>query len=508
MSEDRVEVSRLSYVKRNIIWSGISNFFYTLFPFIIRTLFIKYLGSEYLGLNSLCTSIIYVLNAAEFGVSSAFAYRLYKPIAEQDIEKICRLLNFYRAVYFAIGMVILSAGIVILPFLERLIKGDMPTDVNIYLVFAIYLLNAVLTYTVFAYKELILVANQRRDYVDMISCLFLSAMYCLQIVFIIRGSYYGYLIALPCITILINSTKCAVVRKCYPRFVCRGRIEKQYAVEFLRDILSMAVYKFRDMSRNTFDSIVISAFIGLVALSDYQNYYTVLVVPITLRSILANALTPSMGNCVATEDKEVVYEVYKIFAFVYIYVTGWFAICYGGLIQDFIAVWLGEKFVLPNAIVILFTAYYYVMGFCDQTKMFREATGLWNQGRVFAGIEMVANLTLNIVLVYWFGMGGIILATILTILIVNIPFENYIVFHAFFRRGIRGIALIYGKAFVWFTITCAITMRLCYAIINEGYMALIMKAGICVSVPTLLFILFNFRAAEFKYLLQRFGMKR
>ena len=506
MSVEKTAVSRLSYVKRNIIWSGISNFFYILFPFVIRTLFINYLGSEYLGLNSLCTSIIHVLNAAEFGVSSAFAYRLYEPIASHDIPQIGKLLNFYRKVYFIIGTVILAAGIVIMPFMDKLIKEDIPADVNIYLVFAIYLLNAVLTYTVFAYKELILVANQRRDYVDMISCVFLSIMYCVQIVFIIQSNYYAYLLVLPSITILINTTKCIVAKKKYPDFICRGTVDNEYVTGFIKDAISMAIYKFRDMSRNTFDSIVISAFIGLIALSNYQNYYTVLVVPIVLRNIFANALTPSMGNCIASEDKQVVYEVYKVFAFVYIYITGWFAICYGGLIQDFIVIWLGNNFLLSNMIVLLFVIYYYVLGFCDQTKMFREAAGLWNRGKVFAGTEMFANLILNIGLVYWLGLSGIILATILTIIFINIPFENYIIFHGFFQRGFNETAMIYFRAFVWFVIAGVITMGLCHGIVREGYVGLIMKAGICVIIPTVLFFLMNYRTTELRYLLKRFNL--
>lgn len=501
-----MEESRLDFVKKDILWSVISNVFFTIFPFVIRTLFIQYLGSEYLGLNSLCTSIIYVLNAADFGVANAFVYRLYKPVAEQDIEKACRLLKFYRKVYIVIGVFVFFAGLSLMPFLEYFIKQDVPPEVNIYTVFFIYLVNASVSYIVCAYKELVLLANQRRDYVDKIICFVLSSMYCVQIFFVTRKNYYAYLLIMPLFTLMANLLKGIVVKKKYACYVCRGDISKECASGFLKDVLSVAVYKFRDLSRNAFDSIIISAFVGLIALSDYQNYYAVLLVPILLRNILVTAITPSMGNCVATESKQGIFEVYKVFVFVYVYVSGWFAICYGGLIQDFIVLWLGEDFILSDVFVLLLALYFYVLGFSDQTRMFREAAGLWRTGRAFAIAEMVSNLVLNIALAYWIGIEGIILATILTIICINIPFEHHIVYHDFFGYSMKSLALFYGKVFLWFAVAWGITMWSCKFVTAVGLFGLVWKAVICIVVPMIFFLLLNYKEEEWRYILKRFDI--
>ena len=72
------------------ILTGIISTIISLFiPFIIRTMFIRILGIEYLGLNSLFSSILQVLNLAELGVGSALVFTMYKPIADDDHEKIC-----------------------------------------------------------------------------------------------------------------------------------------------------------------------------------------------------------------------------------------------------------------------------------------------------------------------------------------------------------------------------------------------------------------------------------
>lgn len=499
-----VSENRLDYVKRDMLWSAISNVFFTIFPFVIRTLFIWYLGSEYLGLNSLCTSIIYVLNAADLGVANAFVYRLYRPVAEHDIEKACALLNFYRKVYIVIGLFIFFAGLLLMPFLENFIKRDVPSEVNIYVVFFIYLVNASVSYIVCAYKALVLLANQRRDYIDSIACFVLSSMYCVQIFFIIQKNYYAYLLVMPLFTLLSNLIKGMVVKKKYACYVCRGGISKECAAGLLKDVLSVAVYKCRDLSRNAFDSMIISSFVGLVALSYYQNYYMVLLVPILIRNILVNAITPSMGNCVATESKQGILEVYKVFVFVYVYVSGWFAICYGCLIQDFIVLWLGEDFILSDVFVLLLVLYFYVLGFSDQSKMFREAAGLWGTGRAFAVAEMVSNMVLNIALAYWMGIEGIILATILTIVWINIPFEHYIVYHNFFGHNMKKIVLFYGKAFLECVAAWWITMLGCSFMTPEGLLGLIWKAVFCIVVPPVFFFLFNYKKEELQYILKRF----
>lgn len=64
---------------RNVIFGGLLKGYQILVPFIMRTLLIRYLGMEYLGLNSLFTSILQILNLAELGVGSALGYRCMLP---------------------------------------------------------------------------------------------------------------------------------------------------------------------------------------------------------------------------------------------------------------------------------------------------------------------------------------------------------------------------------------------------------------------------------------------
>ena len=110
--------SRLKNSMRNSFWGAISNIIVTLLNFFVRTIFIKTLGNEYLGINGLFTNILYILSFAELGVGHAITYCMYKPIATNDQEKTKSLLRLYKKYYNIIGFIIFGIGILIIPFLS------------------------------------------------------------------------------------------------------------------------------------------------------------------------------------------------------------------------------------------------------------------------------------------------------------------------------------------------------------------------------------------------------
>ena len=154
-----MEGSRLKNTKRNIIWSYIDYAISLVFQFASRTIIVQILGVQYLGLSSLFASILNVLNMTELGFSSAVIFNLYKPIANDDTRTVNALLAFYRKIYRIVGIIILSLGLLISPFIQFLIKGDIPADINIYVLYYLYLANTVISYFVFSYRASYVLIN-------------------------------------------------------------------------------------------------------------------------------------------------------------------------------------------------------------------------------------------------------------------------------------------------------------------------------------------------------------
>ena len=155
--------SRTRNATRNMMFGTLLKIYQMIVPFLMRTVMIYFMGVQYVGLNSLFTSILQVLNLAELGVGSAMVYSMYKPIATDDETRICALMRLYRTYYRVIGLVIAIIGACLTPFIPKLIKSDVPPDINIYILYILNLAVTVLSYWLFAYKNCLFVGCTSKD---------------------------------------------------------------------------------------------------------------------------------------------------------------------------------------------------------------------------------------------------------------------------------------------------------------------------------------------------------
>ena len=130
--------SRTQNAKRNILWGLINKLFSIILPFLTRTFLIQTIGSEYLGIDSLFTSILQILNLSEMGFSSAIVFSMYEPMAYNKVDEVCALLHYFRRIYWVIGSFILIIGLALIPFLGFFIKGSTPSDINIVYVYIVF----------------------------------------------------------------------------------------------------------------------------------------------------------------------------------------------------------------------------------------------------------------------------------------------------------------------------------------------------------------------------------
>ncbi len=187
--------NRTKQIKRNMGGAMLLQFISMVFPFVIRTLMIQKLGDEYLGLNSLCTSILEVLNIANLGMDRVLVGRLYKPVADGNTEEICGLYHFYNKIYYTLAGTILVGGVIVLPFLSHFIAGSAPAGINVYAVFFLYLVSSANTYVSGA-CVLICRAHQKENYMAYSNVISLSISYVFQIVAIYYQNYYAYVFLL------------------------------------------------------------------------------------------------------------------------------------------------------------------------------------------------------------------------------------------------------------------------------------------------------------------------
>lgn len=215
-----MRIERAQNATRNIIFGVFLKVYQILFPFLMRTVMIYSLGVQYLGLNSLYASILQVLNLAELGVGSAMVFSMYEPIAHDDRTKVCALMRLYRLYYRAIGLIIAVIGLLVLPVVPKLISGEIPSDVNVYVLYLINLSSTVLSYWLFAYKNSILQAHQRNDIISKVTLLTSTFQYILQIGALwLFKSYYLYILVQLLTQAITNVLTAIIASKIYPDFV-------------------------------------------------------------------------------------------------------------------------------------------------------------------------------------------------------------------------------------------------------------------------------------------------
>ena len=473
-------------------------------PFIVRTIIIKKLGVDYLGINSLFSSILQVLSLAELGFSASIAFALYKPIENKDKKLINAFLKLLKKIYLIIGGVILVVGAALTPVIPFLIQGSYPSDINIYVIYIIYLANTAISYFMWAYKSVLFVADQRSDIENVVQMIGLLFMYSLQVVFLlVFANYYIYIIFMPISTLLINVVRVIYAKKRYPDYLPEGQLTKEERKGVFKNIGALFGHRLSSTIVSSTDSIFISAFLGLGPLALYQNYFFIISSLIAIISVFYQSITASIGNSIVVESVEKNYSDFKKLTFINVFIVGWMSICYVVLCQDFMRIWVGEENMLPLYIPLLLGAYFFLWKFKDILPVYKDACGMWKQDLLKPYVVSVLNIGLDFLLIYYLGMIGVIIATIFVVFVVSMPWETHVFFRDYFKRKPTEY---YIRLLIYTLIVGAVgvgTYFGCLYMPSGNIWWFILKAFVCAVVPALAFLLITFKTSEFKWCLEK-----
>lgn len=486
--------TRTQNAKRNIYASLINKLITMLLPFVTRSAIIYFVGVLYLGLNGLFTSILSVLALAELGVGSAMVFSMYEPIAKNDTDTVCALLNLYKKIYRIIGIVILTLGIIFTPFITKVIHGDIPTDTNIYILYLISLFNTSISYFLFAYKTSLLAANQRMDITTNTNTALTISGSIIQILLLcVFKNYYFYCIVTPITTISGNLIRGRIVDKMYPQYKCRGEVSEELKEEIKKRVFGLFIYRVSAVMRYSLDSLVLSSFLGLEVLAKYNNYFVIMNAIVGVMDIVTANTTASIGNSIALEIQEKNYNDFQKIQLIFMWLSGVFAVLMFCIYQPFMRLWVGKELMFDNLTMTVFCIYFFTNRWGDICYTYRQSAGLWWEDRYRPIIEAVVNLTLNIILVQIIGVVGVMLSTIIGLLFINSIWGSKILFQHYFTKYKQSKYLL---ELLWFTLVTVIAGAVCGVICNllpsaeRSFMAFIyigVRGAICAVVANAIF---------------------
>lgn len=504
--------SRTKNVLINMIYGTSFQVISLIMGFISRTIFIKLLSAEYLGINSLFTNILTILSFAELGIGNAIVFNLYKPIAKNDEKKINILLKFYKRTYFIIGIVILIVGLCLVPFLPNLISEVPDITENIYLIYIMFLLDTVISYF-FTYRTSIITADQKNYIIIRTVQIFKIFQIILQmIVLYITRNYYLYLVlqlSNTLITFLYLSHKS---KKMYPYTKDLGKevLPKKERKEIFKNVRALFIGKFSSVILNGTDSIIISKYIGLAVLGVYSNYLLLISAITQILGQLLNSFTASIGNLNTEDSIEKKQKVFNLLYFFTIFMFGVIGISLYILLNDFVTIWIGKDYLLSSLTVGSIVLHFYVNGVQFSTFTYRQTAGIFREFRYFAIVSAVENIVLSIWLAKLIGLPGVFFATSIARLSTSGWIDPLLVHKRIFKDSPKKYFIKYFYYISIVLISLSITYFLTKFIVVNNILLFVLKGFLTVIISTLSISLFTFKTKEFKEimgLIKKFGLK-
>lgn len=482
--------------------SVINNIVSILVGFLTQTIFIKLLGSEFLGLNSLFSNIISLMSVVELGIGNAIIFNLYEPMYYNDREKIKSLVHFYNKTYNIIILIIFLISLILIPLLPFFVETDL--DVNIYMIYGLFIFNVLSSYFL-SYKRGILYSDKKNYLLSIIHICYILLLNLLRIlILVVFKNYYLYLIVKIIMNFIENYVISIIVNKKYS-FINEKKylkLDKKVERNIFNKVKSLFLYKIAAFFVNSTDSIVISKYLGLHIMGLYSNYYLIINSLNTLITQAITSLTSNIGHLLVENDKNKNYFVFKKILLGNYWVAVVTSCCIYLIMDPFVKIWLGNSFLLSEFVLIVLVLNYFQNIMRSTFTIFKDGAGLYEFDKFVPVIQTLLNIIFSIILVKIFGLAGVFMGTIISELVWWIFSYPKLIYCNLFNQKISKYVKMFFKYLIIFILILATLYlfdKLFY--FDNIIVELFYKIILALFIPNLVLVIVYFKEEEFKYYL-------
>ncbi len=480
-----------------------------LLNFVSRTVFIKILGAEYLGISGLFGDILTMLSLAELGFDTAISFKLYKPMAEHDDVKVRQYVVFFRNVYCFVGMFMLAAGLALIPFLRYLIKDYDSLSglgINAVLIFVLFLLQNVSTYLFMAYRSIVVKTKQKQYLLELVGYA-VAVFGCVAKILslVLFRSFIAYIIAVLITYVIQNLANAAIATKRFPQYFKKEptRLSRGEKRDLYKDCAALLVDKVNVVVLRATDNIVLSTMIGLAMVGLYSNYLAIHSALYKLLRVLLRAVKASLGDMFASDSMERKYRFFKTVGFLTALMYGTAGVCVAAVGNELIECWIGSAYVLPQPLPLLVGAELVVDGMRLALSQIIDVSGIFKKMWFRPLIGAVINVIASIVLATFWGVNGVVAGTIIATVCSNILIDPILI-HKYSFNGYKPVWAYYARNLFYLIVialVCAGDLYVCSVFFTgRGIWSALVHTAICgISVPAVLLLVFR-GSEEFKTL--------
>ena len=470
-------------VHRSVMNIKVGMLFYMLslvLAFFSRKVFLDCLGAEFIGLTGMLSNIMSFLSVAELGIGTSIVYFLYKPLQEDNHEKINEIMSILAYLYRCIGFIIGIGGFIVslfFPWWFGKLEFGLPL---VYFAFYSFLATSMAGY-IFNYKQLLVGANQKQY---LVNAYFQTIGIVQSIVQIMLAYYYRNLYLWVFVGLLFTIIGIIVfnyrIKQLYPWLtvnLAEGKLNLKKYPEVLKKTRQIFIHRIKDFILYRSDEILVGAFVSITQVAFYGNYTIITSKLNFLVNILSDGMSAGVGNLVAEGNDKNTMKVFWELTAIRFLIAG--IVIFGLLIflQPFVTCWFGQNYRLDDIIIYLLIFNIFIYLTRGVVEMYISAYGLFSDVWT-SWTELVINLTITICLAPFFGIVGILLGKIISVFFIAVFWKPYFLFSKGFNKNTSIYWKGMSKYYILFIIFCFISVIIKDIIENRIHN--IMHLSICI----------------------------
>lgn len=497
---------RTKHSLRNISISIFSQVIIILLGFLSRKVFLDNLGTEYLGVNGLLTNILSSMVLIESGIGISIVYNLYKPLAENDKDKIIALVQLYKKAYLILALLMGGLSLILYQFLDKIIQGDNSVK-GLGFVYFLFVAKSIVSY-LYAYKWALINADQRGYILAKNNLIFqVISMIGKMLILILTKKYLVYLLVEFILFIGQNTINSIIINNRYKYINTKKKykIDGKTRINIVKNVKAMFIQNIGSYLIFSTDNILISSMISISLVGIYSNYTMIMGQLTALLQPVIGGIGNSVGNLIATESNEKSYSIFEITFLISFWIYSFAAIFLYNLLEPFINWWLGEGYLLGRVTFIILICNFYLTGMRDSIGTFKAKAGLFANDKYVPLIEGVVNLILSIIFIKYLGLPGVFLGTTCSYLMFSFWNQPRIVYKEYFKKPV----CIYFNKYIFFTVL-AVSMGMIVSLIcnclfsGYSFISLVLRGLVCIGMVNIVYLFIFFRTKEFRYLFEIF----
>jgi len=502
MNKSPITNSRVSNSIQNTIFGMVSYLIILIATLFSRKIFADILGLEFLGLNNYFLSIVTMLSLTEMGIGTAMLFFLYEPMSIGNREIIKSLIQYYKHIYYTVGIIITVLGGIVTIFIGKFVDSSLPIfRIRVY--FVLFFLGTSVTY-ILAHKKNLLYADQKSGIISITRTISKVTVIILQtIVLVITGSFSLFLILIILGNIADNLFCSIIVDRLYPYIKDKNivPINKEFKRKLIKKVIPIFIYNIADYCVSSAPTIVISI-VSLLSSGLYSNY---ILITTTLRAILGSifaSFTYSFGNLAVSESDKKCYDVFLKIDFLAYWVISTFTVVYISMIQPFINIWLSSDYRLSFLSSILIGINFYCVMMNVPAVSVQNALGLHYHDRNASIGYAIFAIVISIILGTNYGIPGVVSANIISILLFPTITKPYVIFKNVFHVSPLKYYFNYFKRFLLLIIMALGTVYTANLIFLSGSIFnFIIRGFFSFIIPTIILLILYARNDAFEYYL-------